>query len=983
MIAATGSLSLSDPVNADSVENYIELGKFQSAKNICEYDLKKIRISKGDNNPEYAIRLGQLGFILLNLGDFKKSEEYLNQSIEKLKSFPTYKQDLATTIGYRGDWHYFSNDNISAAKDFETSYQINSALHLKENKHLELAIYNLAFIYSQLNKFNKSEKLYLELIDIQTRLYGERSVKIADINYEIGILYYKMGDYYKSEKYYLNALGILENYDDSNKSTLADIKISLVNLYTDLNNFPEAQKYLSFVESYTKEIRDTDIEIYLIYSEYIASYHYDKGNFEKAEKIFKEVLEAKKTIYIDNSIEIRTTNLDMAKLYNRKGDYKAAKFYIDKVLEFYDRTDMIDEYDYAIDLNIAGIIYETNEEYDKALEYFEKSLELKQKNYRENAIELGYSYFNCAGFNTNKNKERADKYFKKAIEIYEYNISEVMPYLTEAEQERYWFDIRTHLEVFQSYVIKHNRTELFNNLANISLNNKGRILGSQQTVREKSINDPEIRSKYTKLRSLKEFMAYTFKKSKGIEEKLKLIDLDSLNDVIRNLEKEILDHIKAIDDISNKNWEDILRELSVDQAVVDIVRIRDYDYINDPESDNRIPGFTNKIFYAAIIYRGDVLHPIFVLIDSLNRLENKTINEYHSLTDKFYLYLNQIQSIEEVEHSLSEIYDCAWSKIDKFLSGIKTIFVSPDGIYHSINLNTLMNSSTGEYLLDKYNIHLISSLKDFHNQSDINTDTEIRKTAVLIGNPDFKYNKIVSKPTDDDSDELDSFVKRGLNKNLTRSGIKRLPATEKEINLISNLLKESGFIVTKYLDSEATEDNLKLISGPSILHIATHGYMILEEQVNKDLFGFKKEYMLKRPLLRSMLLFAGAWNSIVQPDIIVGLEDGIFTAYEARNLNLHNTKLVVLSSCMSGLGDIKNGEGVYGLQRSFILAGAKHLLMSLWQVDDNVTFKLMKEFYQNYLNSNNIEEAFIAAQNSIRKTHPHFYYWGSFILISN
>ena len=183
-----------------------------------------------------------------------------------------------------------------------------------------------------------------------------------------------------------------------------------------------------------------------------------------------------------------------------------------------------------------------------------------------------------------------------------------------------------------------------------------------------------------------------------------------------------------------------------------------------------------------------------------------------------------------------------------------------------------------------------------------------------------------------------------------------------------------------FVGEEALEENLKHSLKPKLLHIATHGYF------QPDLTVDGNQRSVDNPLLRSGLMMAGASQRLEQQtekeDFAIQ-EDGVLTSYEAMELNLENTELVVLSACETGLGEIKNGEGVYGLQRAFRVAGARNLIMSLWKVDDEVTLELMSEFYRNWLATNDKHDALKKAQLTIMSKFPQPTYWGSFILVGN
>jgi CHAT domain-containing protein len=137
-------------------------------------------------------------------------------------------------------------------------------------------------------------------------------------------------------------------------------------------------------------------------------------------------------------------------------------------------------------------------------------------------------------------------------------------------------------------------------------------------------------------------------------------------------------------------------------------------------------------------------------------------------------------------------------------------------------------------------------------------------------------------------------------------------------------------------------------------------------------------------MMRSGVFLSGANNtySLNTTNInkINEFEDGTLTAYEVMNLDLDKTELVVLSACETGLGKVKNGEGVFGLQRAFKLAGAKSVIMSLWSVSDEATMELMIGFYNKWSATGDIYQAFKEAQLEVKKKYPEPYYWGAFVL---
>jgi len=185
--------------------------------------------------------------------------------------------------------------------------------------------------------------------------------------------------------------------------------------------------------------------------------------------------------------------------------------------------------------------------------------------------------------------------------------------------------------------------------------------------------------------------------------------------------------------------------------------------------------------------------------------------------------------------------------------------------------------------------------------------------------------------------------------------------------------------------ARATERALKALESPSILHVATHGFFLRStQQLARGSRGLvlveqgAAAEVAEDPLLKAGLALAGANGVPADPEV----DDGILTALEALSLDLTGTQLVALSACQTGVGEVTNGDGVMGLRRALVLAGSATQLISLWDVDDDATARLMESYYRSLLTGRSRRDALQDAQLSLMgdPTYAHPRYWSAFLL---
>jgi CHAT domain-containing protein len=283
------------------------------------------------------------------------------------------------------------------------------------------------------------------------------------------------------------------------------------------------------------------------------------------------------------------------------------------------------------------------------------------------------------------------------------------------------------------------------------------------------------------------------------------------------------------------------------------------------------------------------------------------------------------------------------------------LFLSADGLYHLLNPATLYNPSSSRYVLDEVEIVRLSTARDLLDKKQKTAPASI----VAVGNPDFSMHRKSSNGEVNKKVTLTEIAAATR----TRSGYAPLPGTLQEIDIINEQAKMAGINSIKLEQQEATEKRIKSLNSPGILHLATHGEFDTQTTINSD--------------LRSKLLLAGAGDSEqFKFEDYERYEDGLLTAYEVAQMDLNKTRLVVLSACETGLG----GEGVWGLQRAFQLAGASEVMGSLWKISDEATVTYMNAFYSALLGGKTTSQAYKEAMQKTKSIYPQPYYWGAFVL---
>ncbi len=524
------------------------------------------------------------------------------------------------------------------------------------------------------------------------------------------------------------------------------------------------------------------------------------------------------------------------------------------------------------------------------------------------------------------------------LEVHLHNIKKVFNTLNEQEKETMFNRVKDDFDLFNSLIITaaaDNRIDelTLESLLNFRLQTKALLMNNSLKIRQAiySSHDSTLIKNYRQLALLKN------KASQEVFKKSDKQEIAGYEEGIKVLEKSISRKVAALSNAIDVplNYSDLQNRLTDQDGAIEIIRVRKLGVSSRIRENNQpVYSMTDTVLYFSVILtRG---HIDYALVRNGNELE-----------ERYYkLFKNEVLLVTKD----TTLYHAFWSPIGKKVKMMKTLYFSGDGIYNQININLLQGREG--YLQDQFDIVLLSNLKEL-----IKGENFVGKgTAIFFGQPNFQLT-VQSHLADERRD-----VRNVQMEEMKEVDFKDLPGTRIEIANGSKILMASGWKTQSYLGDDALESRLKSTSNPELLHIATHGFFIEGAGIN--------------PMLRSGLIFSGVKNE----EDIQG-EDGVLTAYEASSLALDSTRLVVLSACETGTGEVRTGEGVYGLQRAFLIAGARNIIMSLWKVDDLATEKLMTLFYSNLSSHKNIRSAFTDAQKKLRQEYPEPFYWGAFVLI--
>jgi len=912
---------------------YRELGDFTNSEASFKKALEIQEAVHGLNHSQTANVLDELGLLYAIMGWYSEAGPLLQQaqSINETTSGPG-SAAVAKSLTSLGTY-YAAIGDFSKAEDCDNqTLQIDQALEGTNGLDTAMALTALGDLEMIMGDFSKSEPLLQQVLAIDQKNYGPNHPEVGGVLNSLGTLYYREGDFAKAETYFKRAEQIAESSYGPNNPATASTLGSLAVLYMNMGDDEKAAPLIDRTLTIDVKSFGTNAPAIAGILGQIAGIYDRKGNFAAALKLDERMLKIDENSFGPETPSTAVVLLDLSMVYYLKGDYSKAETYAGEAIAIQKKTLSPNHPDLASGLSDLSNIYARKGEPDKAVELKEKAVAIDEEVFGPAnpstggaLADLGADYIDLQ--KTNEAVQCAQKAEQARLAM----LNNILSFAS--EQQR--LNFQSQIDPYMLFATLNDAPDL----AQAVLRHKGVVLDSllEDEVTARTSSDPDYKSlidqleparcRLTQLTMLppKDFSFRTLTNRFNEYEKLS----GQVDDLESTLARDVAGFGQARRALTVTVAQ--VQQAIPSQAV--LIEYIDYNqYLGRAKSEKR---------YGAVIFSGNA-DPKWVCLGAATDIEKNIID---------YQVAVRINQEGKLSKALRKLYSQVWKPLEPlFPEGTKIAIVSPDGPLNFVSFATLL-AGDDHFLAEKYSFRYVASGRDLLRQPV----TPLNRDMVIFAAPDYFIGGMVNW--------LSSFQ------------LDPLPYTQTDAVNLGNQAKQWGWNVGIFTGEYATEQRVRALQSPWILQFSTHG-MVLPALIKGppekySLLGFPLDsgssphVILRNPMSRSCIALAGAqvtldaWQRGKVPPTE---NDGVLTAEEVGELDLRGTWLVVLSACDTGVGQLWSGEGVMGLRRGFVQAGAQNLLMTLWPIYTDSTGEILNDFYVKLHDDNNPPEALAEVQ---------------------
>lgn len=909
----------------------------------------------GPDHPGVAQTLTLLAELYYQTADYAHAGRLYKRALDIRKKVLGFEHpDVATNLNDLA-WVYDTQGDYARAEPlYKRALAIRQEVLRPNHPDVANSLNNLAWLFQAKGEYARAEPLFQRALRIREKVLGPEHPDVATSLENLGALYDVKGDYASAEPLLRRALRIREKVLDPNHLYVANSLNNLAHLYHTKGDYARAERSYGRALAIRKKALGPNHAAVAETLNNLAALYVDKGDYAHAERLHKRALAIRKKVLGPAHRDVATSLNNLAELYRAQGNYKRAEPLYRRALTLREKALGAGHSDVATSLNNLAVLYDENGHNTRARALHERALEIREEVLGPNHSDVASSLNNLAGiYQEQGDYDRAESLYKRALVIGEKALGREHPTVRE-------FVLNLGVNSWAQGKTLH-ASELFTRATAIRERNLGLGLatGSED---EKRAYVALLVKEYHGTMSLHlmarphDLQAARLALTTLLQIKGRVLDATAASMI--SLRQRLSSESQVLLDTRARSQpvtlERVQEAIPAGAALVELAAYQPY----NPAKEGRQHEWADSRYAAYVLHpKGE---PLWVDLGKAEAVD-QTINDLRSgLRDPNSFYVARIAR---------ELDELVMRPIRKLLGEARMVLLSPDGALNLVPFGAFIDEHN-RYLIERYTFTYLTTGRDLLR---LQVKGHGQGQDVVIANPDYDSGG-ERDPTRVTQAEQNNENLRSVDF-MTLETFDRLRGTASEGQAIGKIL-DDAVVLTGRL---ATESSLKQVKEPSVLHVATHGFFLIDQpeplagQLGDN--GFTRGLRTENPLLRSGLALAGA-NGLQS-----GAEDGVLTALEAANLDLWGTELVTLSACETGVGDVENGEGVYGLRRALVLAGSESQVMSLWKVDDDATKDLMVDYYRRLVAGEGRSEALRQVQFRMLKSkdRSHPYYWASFI----
>ena len=930
------------------------------------------------NEPIYAYSLNLLAILYKSMGRYEQALPLSQQVLEIVgKSLGTDHPEYANCLNNLALLYESMGQYEQALPLHQQALEISGKILGTDHPNYAGSLNNLAGLYKSMGQYEQALPLHQQALKIIGKSLGTDHPDYATCLNNLSVLHKSMGQYEQALPLSLQALEIRSKILGTDHPDYAGSLNNLGGLYRSMGQYEQALPLsLQALEIRGKSL-GTDHPGYATSLNNLAALYRSMGRYEQALPLLQQVLEIQHKSIGNNHHEYAVCLHILANLYQSIKQYKDALSFYQKALEIERKTIGTDHPHYAACLNDLALLYKSMGEYGEAIPLLQQALKIRHQSLGSKHPHFAYFLYNLALLYTATNHpEEALKLMQEAAKIDLKTISKIFSISTDKERLNYVKQNYHKVETFLSLVFQHfpNSPEAVQSAYNLILRRKA-IAAETAILQKIALLSQQYAHLAPKLQQWQQIRQQLAKRCFDIPTPEQLPyyqqEIKSLEQQAENLERELnIPELNLEKELQNADFRTIALELPQGTTLIEFIRFNNYNFQAIPANGDAL-WFPPR--YLAFILPAQAPEQL-TMID-LGEAEpiDKLVKEFReSVENPRGLSVAVFKKKEDILSKI-ELSQLIFQKIKPYLT--QELIICPDGELNCLPFE-ILPTDKGSYLMDEYRCNFLNVGRDILR---FKAKIPAKVTyPLVIANPDYNLASPENTPSTAENEEKFPFKPSLRNLATSRQGqiFNSLPGTEIEGEKIAKILRVKPVTAAKALKPLVS----KAQKAPYILHIATHGYFLGD--ITPELDTINQNFMLsslsaserfqvgtrQNPLLRSGLAFAGVNTMLNGGKLPEEAEDGLLTSLDVQSINLAGTELVVTSACETALGDLYTGETLIGLRRSFIQAGAKTVIISLWKVEDVATTILMQYFYYYLLKAKlSKAEALRKAKSSLQR----------------